>query len=115
MINKDGFLMIEPIDKRKKPIVDDLTKKVTAILRRAKEVAHYKGSHTCVCGAKSGSAGLEARILGNRLQTNSLIVHYIACHRDEIPKSQMRLIKSARYASREDPTEKEIRGRERYA
>lgn len=111
MIDKDGFLMIEPKNKAGKAIIDDVTKKVTVILRRAKEVEHYKGSHKCVCGARSGSAGLVVIICGKDLATNSLIVHYVACHRSEIPKSQMRLIKAARYTSREKPTEEELKGK----
>lgn len=108
MVDKNGFLMIEPKKKCDRAIIDDVTRKVTIILRAAKEKGHYKGHHTCVCGAESGSARLIVRVCGNKLETNSLIVHYVACHRDEIPSSQMKLVEEASYLSRAWPTEKEV-------
>jgi hypothetical protein len=110
MINENGFLMIEPKKKGRTVIIDDITMKVTAILRKAKEVAHYKGSHTCICGAKSGSADLVVKVCGRRLGTNSLAVHYVACHRNEIPRVQLRMIVESRYSYRENPTMQELVG-----
>jgi hypothetical protein len=43
------------------------------------------GVHTCICGAKSHSRDY---LLPNGYVTNSLAVHYLIFHRDEIPKEE---------------------------
>src|SRR5579859_2736633 len=82
MIDEKNFLFVEPNEpKSDEPIVDEITKRVTALLRKAKEGNHYKGFHVCSCGACSGACDL---ILPNGQKTNSLAVHYIAYHRKEL-------------------------------
>lgn len=46
----------------------------------------YMGHHTCVCGANSSGCDY---LLSNGLITNLLCVHYLACHRSEIPPSEL--------------------------
>jgi len=69
------------------PIIDGLTMKMVAALRKA-TLPHRQslGFHTCVCGAKSDSTDF---ILPNGLRTNSLCVHYLAYHRAEIEDGEL--------------------------
>lgn len=88
MIDPNGLLMIEPQSvPSREPLIDDLTRKVTAALRKAEgDGRYYKGHHICICGAGSGNQDLytEAGLL-----TNSLAVHYVAHHRGQIPKEEL--------------------------
>lgn len=45
----------------------------------------YMGVHTCICGVKSHSRDY---LLPNGYVTNSLAVHYLEFHRDEIPTEE---------------------------
>jgi hypothetical protein len=69
------------------PIIDELTLKMVAALRKA-TLPHYRslGFHTCICGAKSDSTDF---ILPNGLRTNSLCVHYLAYHRAEVEAGEL--------------------------
>lgn len=83
----DGYLMmIEPTSPFVKPISDDLTKKAHDLLMITVPGTHYKGWHDCICGARSGSCDL---VLPDGTITNSLLVHYVECHRAEIPRSEL--------------------------
>lgn len=70
------------------PLVDDLTRVMCAIWRHHRyDSEHgYRGWHTCACGAMSDDR--EHRIRG-WLLTNSLCVHYLAFHRDEVPTEEI--------------------------
>ena len=91
MKNPDGLLMIEPTCAATVPLVDDLTRKVTA-LRRAvidpETRRRFRGMHQCTgagdCRAHSDNSDHAIAVGGVPVQTNSLIVHYVACHRADI-------------------------------
>lgn len=90
---------MEPKGKLKNPIDDELTKLVEFAFKKAKagaanysdedpnpeirfrEGGAYKGCHHCGCGEHGGN---KDYMLENGLITNSLCVHYLQWHRDEI-------------------------------
>lgn len=80
------------------PIIDDLTMRVAAILKHATPGGRehsYHGSHMCVCGAVSKS--FDYLISWPPLQgmlTNSLCVHYVAFHRDEVPEIEIERVRA---------------------
>lgn len=86
---KHGLLYVEPTAKTsKEPTIDSLTKKMTAAFRVADSDMPFGfgGVHVCACGAKSEAKDF---VLPNGLIINSLCVHYLAFHRDEIPHDQL--------------------------
>lgn len=91
MIRLDAkhLLFIEPPGPASaQPVLDELTCVVAGVLRgHTKRDVPYMGVHTCVCGAQSGAADLLLQPNGGR--TNTLAVHYLAHHRDQIPASEM--------------------------
>lgn len=103
-VNPELLLFIEPENApSEEPVIDVLTKKMTASFRKAKKGAikdyskighEYKfieddgwmGFHNCFCGAKSGGQDF---LLPNGEMTNENCIHYLAYHRDEIPQEQI--------------------------
>jgi len=91
MISNDGFLFIEPGGAPTAPIIDDITRAATALLRSATTGSvRYRGQHQCTgrgCNAMSDNADhyICYGKLTSKIVTHSLIVHYVACHRDEVP------------------------------
>lgn len=106
MIDPNGFLMIEPSKRGNTAMYDWATCRVAALLNSAREGTHWRGWHNCVCGAASGCCDLIVKIGDREYKTNSLAVHYVACHRDEVPDDQMKLIESLTAVT--DPTDKQI-------
>jgi hypothetical protein len=108
MVNPDGFLMIEPRGYDAPPIVDSITRKVAYLNHRKEnlEGIWYRGFHTCACDACSDNGDWSIKIGGKTYQTNSLIVHYVACHRSSIPPDQLKLIESL--TEEEDPTTEDL-------
>lgn len=109
MIDSGGLLMIEPIGKGSDaPVVDDLTRKMTAAWRRAfaDPNRRYRGVHRCACGATSGNQDYYVDVGGVRVKTNSLAVHYMALHRGEVPQAELDKVASLAYGLAEPyPTE----------
>lgn len=108
MVDPNGLLMIEPKTQAGEPVIDALTRTVTALLRSASEGEKWLGWHECICGARSGAVDLWVHIGGKKYLTNSLAVHYAARHRREIPQQQMKLIMSLKGS--EEPTARELDG-----
>lgn len=99
------ILFIEPSQKTsKEPVIDILTRKMTASFRKARLGTCYLGRHKCACGAISSDAD---HILPNGWKTNSLCVHYLAYHRDEIPEEQIAKV-ALLTDGEEEPTEREL-------
>lgn len=92
MKTNDGILMVEPSGSAAAvPVVDQLTRKMTAAWRKRRSSGDeysYKGVHYCACGAWSDNQDHWVGE-GNGLLTNSLCVHYLAFHRDDIPKDEL--------------------------
>ena len=69
------------------PVIDDLTRKMTAAFRAAESTGvRWRGFHVCRCGVNSDNTDY---ILPGGQQTNSLCIHYLAFHRDEVPPEEL--------------------------
>lgn len=90
MKDPKGLLMIEPTCAATVPLIDDMTRRVTALWRARvspDSCKRYRGMHTCTgAGCRSHSDNLDhaIRVGDSHIQTNSLIVHYVACHREDV-------------------------------
>ena len=105
MIDHNLLLFIEPKQKRsKEPIIDNITKKMTASLRKSKVINTSFGKHKEICGCISSCAERELR---NGERTNTLAIHYCAFHRNEISKEQIKRIENL-HDGEEEPTVQEL-------
>ena len=96
--------MIEPQKPATAPLVDDLTRKMTAAFRAATHTYTTLGIHVCRCGAPANAGDYQ---IGNKFITNSLCIHYLACHRNEVPEDQLTSISTLGYGEA-DPIEDEL-------
>jgi hypothetical protein len=81
------FMMIEPPAPASAPLVDGITMWAMSVRKLAKtNGVAFKGWHTCACGANSDSS--EWVMPDGRI-TNSLMVHYVQCHRQAVPRSEL--------------------------
>lgn len=108
MIDDQGVLYIEPSAKvSAEPVIDELTRKMVAAFRESEEsMIMWRGFHMCACGAASNN---KDYVLPNGDKTNSLCVHYLAFHRDEVPASQLEKVQRLNSGEAE-PTDKELNG-----
>lgn len=91
MIDPEGLMMIEPGPLRSREPMDD---ELSALARAAWAEATpepdpgkwWRGSHECACGTRSDNKDYYVR----GLKTNSLLVHYVEHHRDEVPEAELR-------------------------
>lgn len=102
-----GLLYILPTTMSGPPLIDDLTRKMAAALRQATIGTRWRGWHTCICGARSGSCDY---VLPNGQQTNSLAVHYLAVHRADVPEADLVSVQAFTFGE-VAPTDDEISGR----
>ncbi len=88
---KSNLLFIEPSDNvSNDPLIDNLTRRmVTAWRKRTIADGGFLGWHTCVCGAMSDADVSYVIGRNKKYSTNSLCVHYLACHREEIPTDEL--------------------------
>ena len=83
----DKFLMmIEPQKQLTEEVNDNLTEIAQEVLASAKRGRSFRGFHTCICGVLSDSA---EHILPSGRITNSLLVHYVRDHREEVPQKEL--------------------------
>ncbi|HXH27130.1 MAG TPA: hypothetical protein VNG90_04485, partial [Candidatus Acidoferrum sp.] len=82
------LLMIEPQTPATVPLVDSLTRAMTAAYRAATHTHTTLGIHVCKCGAPADAGDYQ---IGDTIITHSLCVHYLACHRSEVPEDQLEL------------------------
>lgn len=84
----EHILFIEPKQKAAEvPVKDDLSRKMREAMDAARESDYASlGIHLCKCGAASDCIEW---ILPTGQITNSLAVHYLEYHRDEIPESEL--------------------------
>lgn len=80
------LLMIEPQLKPTKPIDDELSALAERVWLSSEPGARRRGFHRCSCGAHSDNA---EHVLPGGVITNSLMLHYVLCHRAEIPESEI--------------------------
>lgn len=117
--NQTGLLFIEPKkEPTQKPIIDALTRRMTAAYNASQESDdRYRGFHVCKCGVASDNTNHYIE----NLVTNSLCIHYLAYHREEIPPHELLKVHNLKYGETE-PTEKQLAtyatgkngGRQRY-
>ena len=81
-------LFIEPEHcASKEPVLDAITEKMKQAMARARPSdVLYRGWHFCKCGARSEH---NDYILHTGQITNSLAVHYLEYHRDEVPEGEI--------------------------
>jgi hypothetical protein len=107
MKSTTDLLFIEPERPRSlSPRIDTLTRRMAAALRRATEGDQFFGYHICICGAHSTNTHY---FLPDGHMTNSLCVHYIAYHREEVPAEQIRRVE-ALTCGEVEPSEEELFG-----
>lgn len=118
MILPKWLLFIEPSKPASaEPVIDELTKLMTGALCRSTmgvgcsdgfNIGYsYRGVHTCACGAYSTAC--DHLLPGGEI-TNSLAAHYLAYHRAEIPKDQLKRVRQLAKAGIEpvEPTTREL-------
>ncbi len=100
-----GILMIEPSGQTSvTPLIDELTRKMTAAWRVRRDSDYsMKGFHSCACHATSDN---RDHWVGGLL-TNSLCIHYLAFHRQDIPTEELAKVRSLDCGEAE-PTEQEL-------
>jgi hypothetical protein len=87
LFDNNHLLFIEPTSgPSESPVYDELTFQVAHLLDQAAVQESYFGHHTCSCGACSD--GNDWQIPSGQV-TNSLAAHYLAYHRQEIPKDEI--------------------------
>lgn len=81
------LMMIEPLEDSKEPINDEYVSIAELIwsLCSASE-GSYRGFHRCKCGKTSDN---KDWFTPKGRTTNSLLVHYVKNHRDEVPNSEL--------------------------
>lgn len=97
VLKPDHLLFIEPkLPRSAEPVVDEYTRRMAGALRTASPQAAYRGIHHCSCGAASSNCDyvvrIAQRIAGSPwhgLLTNSLSVHYLAFHRQEVSADEL--------------------------
>jgi hypothetical protein len=96
-LKRDHLLFIEPRrSPSAEPVVDEYTRRMAGAMLSASPQAAYRGIHHCRCGAASTNCDyivrIAERVAGSPwhgLLTNSLAVHYLALHRDEVPPGEL--------------------------
>ena len=108
------LLYVEPIGTENEPVIDELTKRMTAAFRLGvSDNANWRGKHDCTgkpCWHDNANYVESTNcdyILPNGMQTNSLCIHYLAFHRNEISESELAKVRSLPYGEA-DPTEQDI-------
>lgn len=88
MINLSNqyLMMIEPTEIGMLPVNDDLTRLARSVFASATFKRSFRGQHTCICGKRSDN---KQWVLPDGRITNSLLEHYVACHRLEIPEFEL--------------------------
>lgn len=106
MIDNEGFVFVEP-KLATVPVIDDITRRATALWRACKTgEGRYRGSHGCTgkgCAASSDNAD---HTTPDGRATTSLLVHYVACHRAEVPAQDLAYL--AGLAVEDEPIEHEL-------
>ncbi len=111
-MKRKSLLMINPTAQiSAQPLVDELTRKMTAAWRNCRTNPDgYLGFHTCACGAESDNKDHWIRYQGGEGLTNSLCIHYLAFHRDEISEEELQKVALLEDGEAE-PTEVELQPR----
>ena len=99
------ILYLKPHNKAScQPVIDRYTKMMTAAFRKGVVGRRTNGHHECICGVHSHNADY---LLTNGVLTNSLCIHYLTVHRDEVPVDVLQKV-AALNCGEADPNEIEI-------
>ncbi len=94
------------------PVIDDITQKMVAAFRQAEGTGiHYRGFHMCSCGAHSTNTDY---VLPSGHVTNSLAIHYLALHREEVPAEQIEIVEAFDYGIAEPNAEELNTGMQKF-
>ena len=86
-LSEKYLMMIEPKGfKSSAPTIDRFTPMAEKVFENCRITANYKGHHVCRCGEPSDNHDYQT--VGGRI-TNSLMLHYLKWHRDEIPQVEL--------------------------
>lgn len=108
MITTDGILYIEPVGAPSaEPVIDDLTRRMASALFLGEPGPGYRGFHTCSCGVHSSNCNYT---LPNGETTNSLCVHYLAFHREDVPQEQLDRVAALEYYEIGLPSDDDLEG-----
>lgn len=109
MSHHEGLLYLNPLKpKSDEPVIDKITRRMASAFSNALPTRPvWRGWHTCVCGARSSNRDYE---LVDGTETNSLCVHYLAYHRDEVPPGELARVMLLP-ADEVEPTEAMLEGR----
>ncbi len=110
-----SLLFIEPTKPADiQPVIDEYTRKMTAAYRQTLEGFLHDGEimevatagfQSCSCGAHSDNVN---HVMPDKsAETNSLCIHYLAHHRDEVPESELQKVAQLNYGE-EEPTIAEL-------
>lgn len=89
------------------PVLDAITRRMCAAFRKSRPSDYaFGGVHVCCCRAISSCTD---HILPRGEVTNSLCVHYVAHHRDEVPRRELALVERLDSGEAE-PIERELLG-----
>lgn len=90
------------------PVIDELTRKMTAAWHERHNSDHgYRGFHVCECGVFSDNKDHWIDADADRLLTNSLCIHYLAFHRDDVPQEELEKVRALTFGEAE-PDEEEL-------
>lgn len=73
------------------PVNDELTAIMEKAYSQGEAGRPMRGFHTCVCG--ENSRNYDVKLRGGYV-TNSLCVHYLRNHRDEVPEEELEKVRS---------------------
>lgn len=107
------LMMVEPDnDRSEQPIIDRLTRLAAGLLNVATHPNYStRGVHACTCGATSDCQIWH--LVGGEVETNYLLAHYVAYHRDEISASEIAKLERLAVASgavEAEPTDSQLEG-----
>jgi hypothetical protein len=87
-MDPEHILFIHPKNRKPStPINDEVTKTIEYLFSNATEYgSRFRGFHMCICGKHSDNVNY---MLPNGMVTNSLCIHYIRDHRDEVPQKDI--------------------------
>lgn len=106
ILDERHFLYIEPQHDASAPVLDDITRKATALQRACTPSAYrFRGQHNCTGCERALSDNADHTTPDGRV-THSLVVHYVARHRTECPAADLEFIASL--TDEAEPTAEEI-------
>lgn len=104
-----SLLYLDPAGPATVPVIDALTRKMAAALNRGvppDQGYRWRGFHGCECGAMSSNYDLS--LPDARFATNSLAVHYVACHRARCEAWELSVISG--WTEEAEPTQEQLHG-----